>query len=105
VGTPQPNSNTINTSQQPHRKPLKTYPSLPTKVNNSFYHSIFTVTYEVTLLVDINFGVTMPKKVTPLNNTQIKQAKPKDKEYNLSDGDGLNLRVKPNGSKLWLLNY
>jgi integrase len=47
----------------------------------------------------------MPKKVTPLNNTQIKQAKPKDKEYNLSDGDGLNLRIKPNGSKLWLLNY
>ncbi|OYT15010.1 MAG: integrase [Bacteroidetes bacterium 4572_77] len=47
----------------------------------------------------------MAKIVTPLNNTKIKQAKPKDKEYNLSDGDGLMLRVKPNGSKLWLFNY
>ena len=23
----------------------------------------------------------------------------------LSDGDGLRVRIKPNGSKLWLLNY
>jgi integrase len=27
------------------------------------------------------------------------------KEYNLADGKGLYLRVKPNGSKLWLFNY
>ena len=47
----------------------------------------------------------MAKIITPLNNTKIKQAKPKAKEYNLSDGDGLMLRVKPNGSKLWLFNY
>lgn len=33
------------------------------------------------------------------------QAKPKEKEYNLSDGQGLQLRIKPNGSKLWLFNY
>ena len=47
----------------------------------------------------------MAKKVTPLTNTQVKQAKPKEKEYNLSDGDGLMLRIKPTGSKLWLFNY
>jgi len=47
----------------------------------------------------------MPKNVTPLSSTQVKQAKPKAKEYNLSDGKGLMLRVKPSGSKLWLLNY
>jgi integrase len=47
----------------------------------------------------------MAKKVTPLTNTQIKQAKPKDKEYNLSDGEGLMLRLKPTGSKLWIFNY
>ena len=47
----------------------------------------------------------MAKNVTPLNNTKINQAKPKAKEYNLSDGGGLMLRVKPNGSKLWLFNY
>ncbi|MCW8108081.1 tyrosine-type recombinase/integrase [Alteromonas ponticola] len=47
----------------------------------------------------------MPRNVTALNATQIKQAKPQDKEYNLADGKGLALRVKPNGSKLWLFNY
>ncbi|MFL0798216.1 MAG: tyrosine-type recombinase/integrase [Cellvibrionaceae bacterium] len=47
----------------------------------------------------------MAKTTKPLTNTEVKQAKPKDKEYNLVDGDGLRLRVKPNGSKLWLFNY
>ena len=47
----------------------------------------------------------MAKKTTPLTATQILQAKPKEKEYNLLDGDGLALRIKPNGSKLWLFNY
>ena len=43
--------------------------------------------------------------IKPLTNTQIKQTKPKDKLYTLSDGGGLQLRVKPNGSKLWLFDY
>jgi len=47
----------------------------------------------------------MARKTTALTNTQVKQAKAKEKEYNLSDGEGLMLRVKPNGSKLWLFNY
>ncbi|HIF9097322.1 TPA: integrase domain-containing protein [Photobacterium damselae] len=47
----------------------------------------------------------MAKVTTRLSDKEIKAAKPKDKEYILSDGDGLRLRVKPNGSKLWLLNY
>ena len=47
----------------------------------------------------------MARKTTALTNTEVSQAKPKEKEYNLSDGDGLMLRVKPNGSKLWLFNY
>lgn len=47
----------------------------------------------------------MARVTTPLTNTEVKQAKPKDKEYNLADGDGLQLRVKANGSKLWLFNY
>ena len=41
----------------------------------------------------------------PLTNTEVQQAKPKRKEFNLIDGDGLALRVKPNGSKLWILDY
>lgn len=44
-------------------------------------------------------------RTTPLTNTEVKQSKAKDKEYNLSDGHGLALRVKPNGSKLWIMNY
>jgi len=47
----------------------------------------------------------MARRTTPLTNTQVNQSKAKEKEYNLSDGDGLMLRVKPNGSKLWLFNY
>ena len=47
----------------------------------------------------------MAKITKPLTNTEVKQAKPRDKEYNLSDGGGLMLRVKPTGSKFWLFNY
>jgi integrase len=47
----------------------------------------------------------MANKTTPLTNTEVKQAKPKAKEYNLSDGGGLALRIKPSGSKLWIFNY
>ena len=47
----------------------------------------------------------MARTTKPLTNTEVKQAKPKDKEYNLADGAGLSLRVKPNGTKSWLFNF
>ncbi|RDH80798.1 MAG: integrase [endosymbiont of Galathealinum brachiosum] len=47
----------------------------------------------------------MARTTKPLTNTEVKQAKPKDKVYTLSDGGGLQLRVKPNGSKFWLFDY
>jgi integrase len=47
----------------------------------------------------------MAKITKPLNNTEVKQAKPKDKDYTLLDGDGLQLRVKTTGTKSWLFNY
>lgn len=47
----------------------------------------------------------MARTTKPLTNTEVKQAKPKEKVYTLSDGSGLQLRVKPNGSKLWLFDY
>ncbi|MDP8161937.1 integrase arm-type DNA-binding domain-containing protein [Pasteurella skyensis] len=47
----------------------------------------------------------MAKVVKSLTNTEIEKAKPKDKEYNLSDGGGLQLRIKTNNSKVWLFNY
>lgn len=47
----------------------------------------------------------MAKITTRLTDKDIKSAKPRDKEYNLFDGDGLRLRIKPNGSKQWIFNY
>lgn len=47
----------------------------------------------------------MAKIVRPLTNTEVLNSKAKEKEYNLSDGDGLMLRIKPNCSKIWLFNY
>jgi integrase len=47
----------------------------------------------------------MARQTTSLTATQIKQAKPKEKEYTLADGDGLLLRIRPNGSKTWMFNY
>jgi hypothetical protein len=40
-----------------------------------------------------------------LNDKLIQAAKPKDAQYNLADGNGLKLVVKPNGTKLWWLRY
>ncbi len=47
----------------------------------------------------------MPKIVVELTNTQVKNAKPKGREYSLADGKGRYFRVKPNGSKLCIFNY
>ncbi len=41
----------------------------------------------------------------PLTDTAIRNAKPLDKPYKLSDALGLYLLIKPNGSKLWQLKY
>jgi len=41
----------------------------------------------------------------PLTDLEIKKAKAAAKTYKLADGDGLNLLVKPNGSKLWYMKY
>lgn len=40
-----------------------------------------------------------------LTELKIKSAKPADKDYILVDGDGLQLRVRINGSRLWNFNY
>lgn len=47
----------------------------------------------------------MARTTKPLTNTEVKNSKPREKEFNLVDGDGLALRVKPNGSKLWVFIY
>ena len=44
-------------------------------------------------------------QIYKLTALKIKNAKPKDKEYHLSDGGGLYLRVYPNGTKSYILIY
>lgn len=45
------------------------------------------------------------KNAKPGISPKAKPGDPLVKEYNLADGDGLYLRVKLNGSKMWLFNY
>ena len=40
-----------------------------------------------------------------LTATQVKQAKPREKQFKLSDERGMYLLVTPNGSKYWRLKY
>ncbi len=47
----------------------------------------------------------MPAPALRLSDRQLKAVKVKDKDYVLSDGDGLQLRVRSNGSMLWNFNY
>ncbi|PKG97856.1 integrase domain-containing protein [Paraglaciecola sp. MB-3u-78] len=47
----------------------------------------------------------MARQTLPINPTQLTNIKPKEKEFNIADGGGLMLRVKPSGAKSWLFNY
>lgn len=40
-----------------------------------------------------------------LTDLKVRTAKPKDKPYKISDGDGLYLLVKPTGKKYWRMKY
>lgn len=41
----------------------------------------------------------------PLNDMQIRRAKPEAIAYTLGDGQGLSLLIEPNGSKSWRFRY
>jgi len=47
----------------------------------------------------------MPKRITPITDVQVKNAKPKEQDYKLMDGFGLFLLVTPSGGKLWRYDY
>lgn len=47
----------------------------------------------------------MPKRIVPLSEIQVRNAKPKEKEYKLMDGYGLFLLVTPANGKLWRFDY
>ncbi len=46
--------------------------------------------------------ITLPGKLTAV---KVKQAKPRNRTYKLSDGHGLYLEIRSNGSKYWRLAY
>ena len=47
----------------------------------------------------------MPRRVKPLTDKDIQNAKPKGKPYSLFDGGGLFLLIAPAGGKWWRLKY
>jgi len=47
----------------------------------------------------------MARITKPLSDTEIRHAKPRDKEYSLADGKNLYLRIHPKNGKYWILNY
>lgn len=47
----------------------------------------------------------MPKRIQPLSDIQVRNAKPREKEYKLADGGGLYLLVSPSGGRLWRCKY
>lgn len=51
-----------------------------------------------------NQAYTM-SKTSRLSDRQLQATKPKDKDYVLFDGNGLQFRVRSNGSRLWNFNY
>ena len=44
----------------------------------------------------------MPNKLSEL---LVKKSTPREKQYKLTDGEGMYLRIHPNGSKYWQLQY
>ncbi|MFU2209339.1 tyrosine-type recombinase/integrase [Solidesulfovibrio sp. C21] len=47
----------------------------------------------------------MPKKVVPLTDAGVRNAKPRAKAYKMADGGGLYLEVLPTGGKSWRFKY
>jgi hypothetical protein len=50
-------------------------------------------------------GKSMPRRVEPKSELVFRTAKARVRPYLLADGNGLALRVQPNGTKTWLLRY
>jgi len=52
-----------------------------------------------------NEVMLMPKRITPLSEVKVRNAKPKENNYKLFDGGGLYVLVTPSGGKLWHFKY
>jgi len=44
-------------------------------------------------------------RTNKLTELAIKRAKPKEKQYKLTDGDSMYLRIYPDGKKYWHYNF
>jgi integrase len=64
----------------------------------AFPHSESSTGYTYELIIQEEFYMA-------LTELAIRNAKPREKPYSLSDGDGLLLLVKESGSKSWVLRY
>jgi hypothetical protein len=61
---------------------------------------VVTSAFLVVLRTDTQTGTTkMARRTKALTNTEVDKAKPRNNVYKLADGGGLQLRIKPNGSK------
>ena len=67
--------------------------------------AILVILYVIRSPIHIERITEMGRTTKPLSDTEIKNAKPKDRVYNLADGKGLYLNVKPSGYKVWIFNY
>jgi len=47
----------------------------------------------------------VPKRIVPLSDVKVRNAKPREKDYKLADGGGLYLLVTKTSSKLWRFKY
>ncbi len=47
----------------------------------------------------------MPKQATHLTDKAIRTCEIKLKEYIMVDGNGLNIRIRPNGTNSWQFRY
>ena len=72
--------------------------------SKSFYGTLYGTEPIYLILMKVS-TVKMPRTTTPLSDTEIKKSKIKDKTYKLSDGQGLYLVVKENGTKFFRYDY
>jgi len=70
------------------------------------HHPVLLVPYLVPCRkTALNHGTKMARLTKPLSNNEIKQAKPKEKDYNLNDGQGLSVLIRTSGTKSWVFKY
>ena len=71
-------------------------------MTSDVFYGIF---YGTAILLVTRTVKIMPKVVKSLTDTQVRLAKPREKNYKISDGNGMYLLVKVDGSKHWRLDY